>query len=63
MNVSLVNIMQINLHQSESAFLVLTSCMTVWHTCQAVVLVQELWLVRNRIRGLIEPVITYMSGA
>ena len=47
-----VDILQINLHHSKSASVVLTRCMTVRHTRPAIELVQEPWLVRNVIKGL-----------
>ena len=47
-----VDVLQINLHHSKSATVVLTRCMTVRNTGPAIALVQEPWLVRNAIKGL-----------
>ena len=57
-----VDILQINLHHSKSASLVLTRCMTVRHTCPAIALVQEPWLVRNAIKGVSVTGRVYASG-
>lgn len=58
----LVNILQTNLHHSRSASVILISFMTVRNTCPVIALVQELWVIRNRSKGLTVPGITYFSG-
>lgn len=52
MTESLFNMLQITLHHSNSASVVLIRCITVRHTFPDIALVQELWLDRNRIGGV-----------